>query len=201
MVVYIHGWGANLPFYWHLEWLDHLLARGNAVIFPNYQEGSIDDPWISTPWNLQDGLRLGFRALGRRDLPVVVAGFSVGATLSFFYAAKARAWGLPRPRAVYSVFPVDPEAIDPLQSLPPLKGSPRVLILVGDRDTTVGREGADALWRWLRPLPKALKRYRVIRTTGQLLADHEAPTNISDPVVRRTFWSPLDTLVARTRPG
>ena len=43
VVVYIHGWGANLPFYWHLEWLDHLLARGNAVIFPNYQEGSIDD--------------------------------------------------------------------------------------------------------------------------------------------------------------
>ena len=199
-MVYIHGWGANLPFYWHLQWLDHLLARGNAVIFPNYQEGSIDDPLISTPWNLQDGLTLGFRALGRRDLPVVAAGFSVGATLAFFYAAKARAWGVPRPRAIYSVFPVDPEAIDPLQSLPPLKGSPQVLILVGDRDTTVGREGADALWRWLRPLPKALKRYRVIRSTGQLLADHEAPTNISDPAVRRTFWSPLDTLVARTRP-
>lgn len=199
VVVYLHGWSANLPFYWHLDWMDHLLERGSAVLFPVYQEGSGDDPLISTPWNLEDGLRAGFRALGRPGLPVVVAGFSVGATLSFFYAANARAWGVPRPKAVFSVFPVDPEAIDPLKPIPPLRGKTRVLILVGDRDATVGREGADILWKWLHSVPKALKEYRVVRTTSSLVADHEAPTDVLNPAVRRTFWRPLDALVARAR--
>lgn len=199
VVVYLHGWGANLPFYWHLKWIDHLLARGSAVIFPTYQAGNVDDPWISTPWNLEVGLRAGFGALGRPGLPVVAAGFSVGATLSFFYAANARAWGLPRPRAVFSVFPVDPKQIDPLRSPPPLKGKTRILIMVGDSDTTVGRLGADALWRWLRAEPKALKEYRVVRTTSAFVADHESPTNILNPAVRRTFWRPLDALVAWAR--
>ena len=152
VVVYLHGWGANLPFYWHLKWIDHLLARGSAVIFPTYQAGNVDDPWISTPWNLEVGLRAGFGALGRPGLPVVAAGFSVGATLSFFYAANARAWGLPRPRAVFSVFPVDPKQIDPLRSPPPLKGKTRILIMVGDSDTTVGR------LRGGRPLEVAARR-------------------------------------------
>ncbi len=199
VVVFLHGWGANLPFYWHLKWLDHLLSRGSAVIFPNYQAGSDDDPLISAPWNLEDGLRAGFRALGRPGLPVVAAGFSVGATLSFFYAANARAWGVPRPQAVFSVFPVDPVQIDPLRLPPPLKARTRILIMVGDRDTTVGRLGADALWRWLRSEPKALKEYRVVRSTSAFLADHEAPTNPLNPAVRRSFWWPLDTLVAWAR--
>ena len=37
VVVYVHGWGAALPFEWHAAWFDHLLARGSAVLFPRYQ--------------------------------------------------------------------------------------------------------------------------------------------------------------------
>jgi hypothetical protein len=88
VVVYLHGWGANLPFEWHQAWFEHLLARGSAVL---------------------------------------------------------------------------------------------------------------AFWSLLGAVPASEKEYRVIRTTDDLLADHEAPTAIHDPVVRRTFWGPLDRLVASAR--
>ena len=71
--------------------------------------------------------------------------------------------------------------------------------MVGDRDTTVGRLGADALWRWLRTEPKALREYRVVRTTSASVADHESPTDILNPAVRLTFWRPLDALVTWSR--
>ena len=45
----------------------------------------------------------------------------------------------------------------------------------------------------------SLLEYRVVRTTDELLADHEAPTYVDDPEVRATFWTPLDELVEAAR--
>jgi acetyl esterase/lipase len=197
-VVYVHGWGAALPFEWHLAWFDHLLSRGSAVIFPRYQGGSADDPLVTTPLDLRLGLELGFRALDEDGIPVVAAGFSVGATLAFVYAAQARVWALPRPEAVYAIFPIDPVAIDPTLDVAPARGT-RLLLLVGEDDAVVGRAGADAIWSELRSLPASAKELRVVRTTDDLLADHEAPTYVRSEAVRRTFWAPLDRLVEQAR--
>jgi acetyl esterase/lipase len=197
VVVYLHGWGANLPFEWHQAWFEHLLARGSAVLFPEYQDG-VDDAFVVAPYDLRAGLRLGFRALRGRDVPVVAAGFSVGASLAFVYAKRAELWSIPPPRAVYSVFPVDPVLIDPNLDVSGLHDT-RIVLLVGDRDDVVGRSGGDAFWSMLSSVPPGEKEYRMIRTTDDLLADHEAPTYVDDPVVRRTFWDPLDRLVASAR--
>jgi pimeloyl-ACP methyl ester carboxylesterase len=202
VVVFLHGWAATNPFEWHQVWLEHLLAEGNAVIFPAYQPGSTDDPQVVTIFDLRTGLRRGFAALGKRELPVVAAGFSFGASLAFYYAANARYWGLPPPRAVYSIFPVDPIVFDPgltrLHSLP-AQPALRVELLVGDRDTVVGDAGARAFREWLSPSSRRLSTYRVIRTTERLLADHEAPTYVQSAEVRRVFWRPLDALITRCR--
>jgi pimeloyl-ACP methyl ester carboxylesterase len=201
VVVYIHGWTATTPFEWHQAWLDHLLARGSAVVFPRYQEGNSEDPPILLLDDLREGLQRGFRALGEEGVPVVTAGFSWGGALAFYYAANAGRWGLPPPRAVYSIFPVDPISADPLGDRLPGPTRSRVLILVGEDDEVVSDFGAKFFWRWLAPVPAALKEYRVIRTTDALLADHEAPTYVSSPAVRRTFWAPLDRLIAEAGQG
>jgi pimeloyl-ACP methyl ester carboxylesterase len=193
VVVFLHGWGATSPFEWHLAWFDHLLARGSAVIFPQYQPGSYDDPQAVTPFDLRLGLRTGFARLGKIDVPVVVAGFSFGACLAFYYAANAASWAVPAPAAVYSVFPTDPRVVDPTLGLPPLHRT-RVIVLVGEDDSVVGRVGADTFWTWLEPLPRRLRTYRVVRSSD-FLADHEAPTFISEQAVRRAFWTPLDGLI------
>lgn len=199
VVVYIHGWTATSPFLWHQAWFDHLLQRGSAVVFPVYQVTGGEEEFVTAPYYLRDALTTGFRALGNSDLPVVVAGFSVGGALAFYYAAGAGEWNLPRPRAVYSIFPSDPLLIDPgLGTLAPPPAIPS-LLLVGDKDTTVGRVGADTFWKWLAPLPRSLKTYRLLHSDPNgLWFDHESvPTTEFNPDMRRVFWRPLDELLAR----
>jgi acetyl esterase/lipase len=201
VVVYLHGYGANVPFYWHLEWMDHLLEKGSTVMFPEYQPGG-DDPFILTPYDLEAGLKTGFRALGYHGEPIVVAGFSLGATLAFVYAGHAEEWGVPPPRTVYSIFPVDPILVDMSLDLSTIQDT-RALILVGDRDEVVGQEGGREIMNGLTGLPTSLKQLRLIRSTDHLFVTHDTPSFINDPVVRQTFWVPLDRLVdeARTEAG
>ena len=197
VVVYLHGWGATLPTEWHQVWLEHLLAGGSAVVFPQFQDG-FDDTFLATPADLRRGLRLGFAALGEPDVPVVAAGFSIGGALSFVYAANADRWGVPAPRSVYSIFPVDPAQVDPALDLSALRET-RALLLVGDQDVVVGSAGADAITRLLTSLPDDLRATRVVRTSDDFVADHEAPTFVDNPAVRKTFWEPLDELVEESR--
>ena len=199
VVVYLHGYGAYLPFTWHLRWMDHLLENGSVVIFPRYQPG-LDDPFILTPFDLAKGLKTGFDAIGYDGEPVVAAGFSLGATLAVIYAARAEEWDVPAPRSVYSIFPVDPLLVDIGLDLSTIKET-NVLLLVGDHDEVVGQDGARELAKGLVALPPSRKQLRVVHTTDELFADHEAPTTIDNPAVRETFWTPLDRLVEASRDG
>ena len=149
-------------------------------------------------FDLAEGLKTGFEAARYNNEPVVVAGFSLGATLAFDYAARASEWGVPAPRAVYSIFPVDPSLVDPALDVSTIEQT-RVLVLVGADDHVVGQEGADELVNGLSGLPPSLKQLRVIRTSDGLLADHEAPTFVDNPVTQETFWTPLDDLIQKAR--
>jgi pimeloyl-ACP methyl ester carboxylesterase len=201
VVVYIHGWTATSPFLWHQAWFDHLLHDGSAVVFPVYQLTGDFDELVTSPYELRNGLRTGFRALGKPDLPVVVAGYSVGGALAFYYGADAGEWNLPRPRAVYSIFPFDPILIDPGLANLATPPAVRTLVLVGDKDTTVGRVGADTFWKWLAPLPRSLKTYRMLHSNPKgLWFDHESlPTSEFDSRMQSVFWGPLDALVSEAR--
>lgn len=199
VVVYLHGYGAHLPFEWHLEWMDHLLDEGNAVLFPRYQGGSTDDPWILTPFDLAAGLETGFRALRYSGEPVVAAGFSLGGTLAAVYAARAKEWAVPAPESVYAVFPVDPILVDLDLDLSGIPGTTRVLVLAGEDDYVAGPDAARELFGLLRGLPAGQKELRLVRAQGELPADHDAPTLALRPVVRETYWYPLDRLVAAAR--
>ncbi len=43
VVLFLHGWGATLPRNYR-PWLDHLARRGNAVIYPRYQDSVLTPP-------------------------------------------------------------------------------------------------------------------------------------------------------------
>ena len=200
IVVFAHGWKSfppSRPLSWVEQfrpWLDHLLARGSAVVFPRYQLGG-DQSGRTRVDSFRQGLARGFARLASARLPVVVAGYSYGGSLAFYYAADARRWGLPTPRAVFSVFPAGPIAGVPLPALP---HAVRVLIQVGDRDSEAGRGGADAFWAWLAPHPSARKRFEVVHSGPALSATHAAP-KLASPGARSVFWKPLDLLVAGAR--
>jgi len=198
IVVFAHGWKLAPPSRSHpwvgqfRPWLDHLLARGSAVIFPRYQLGG-DETGPARVISFRRGLVEGFARLGLPSLPVVVTGYSYGGSLAFYYAANARRWGLPVPKAVVSVFPAGLISGVPLPALP---ASVCVLLQIGDRDTEAGRAGAEAFWAWLAPHPASRKRFQIVRSGPSLTAAHAAP-KLSTPGARRAFWIPLDRLVSR----
>ena len=195
IVVFGHGWKSARPvpqLAWvdqFRPWLDHLAARGDVVVFPRYQLGADDSPGGARIAAYRRGLTTAFEHLSGLHVPVVVAGYSFGASLAFYFAADARRWGLPQPAAVDAVFPAGPIGAVPSSAL---RRNVRVLIQVGDRDTVAGSAGASSFRAWLGT--HAL-RYRVVHSSGSFVATHAAPKE-TRAAARRAFWQPLDTLIA-----
>ena len=203
VVIFAHGWKQFPPSpadAWVAQfapWLDHLVSRGSAVIFPRYQLGGADAWGPARVDAFRQGLATGFERLGRPSVPVVAVGYSAGGSLVFSYGANARRWRLPAPAAIMSVFPA---GMVPGAALPRLPRRIRVLIQVGDRDTVAGSGGANAFWRWLGSAPRAGRREEVVRSRPGFVADHAAPKTDS-PAARHVFWRPLDALIAGAREG
>jgi len=192
VVVFLHGWGTFSPE--GTPWIDHLRARGNAVVFPRYQRDQ-NDRAIATIYRLRDGLRRAFSQVALSDKPVVAMGVSWGATLAFQYGAQARTWGVPGPSAIAAMNPASLRF-----GGPPKRGLPRsvrVLLMVGDADRPFS---AQAFWHWLGRHPRDLKQFRTVRSTRTLRADHGSPT-LSTPAARRAFWAPVDRLIGQARAG
>jgi acetyl esterase/lipase len=192
IVVFGHGWSTPLPSEGFAPWISHLRARGSIVIYPRYRV-SAAEPTASALAAFRQGLVTAFRSLGALHVPVVALGKSFGASAVFYYAAEARSWGVPAPRAVISIFPALPiDGVLPDASLP---ASDTAEIFVGAADTVAGSAGADAFWSWLAQHPSAHKRYIVVRSRPGFVADHNSAQR-SDPIARAIFWRPLDALIA-----
>jgi pimeloyl-ACP methyl ester carboxylesterase len=183
VVVFTHGFGdTSAPSH---PWVDHLVARGNAVVWPRYQ-ATLGESRNQTVVDFREGLRLALDDPELRRLPVVAAGYSWGSKLVLHYGVNARRWGLPQPRAIMSMFP---GAL--ARGLPPrgrLPRSTRVLLLAGADDDPAA---ANAYWRWLRPHAPEAKSYRILPGLT-----HDAPMR-TDAAARQTFWAPLDALIGR----
>lgn len=129
-------------------------------------------------------------------MPTVVIGYSRGGRLAVDYAALAPAVEQ-TPAAVMSVFPPilnpDVEAVIDLASIDP---STHIWILVGDRDQSVGREGARELLRRLSQgnFPPANVRAILVTSKGNFEAHHGAPLRTSAGA-KRAFWDRADRLI------
>ena len=184
------------------------LGKGCATIFPRYQTAA-DPPTAATALRgVRAGLSTGFSFLrgpqsgiggkaAADALPVTVAGFGYGGTLAFAAARSAKAWGLPVPAAVDSIFP----SAGRESGLPvaPLDARTRVLIQVGDQDRVGGSAAGSDLWKALASHPPGRKHYQLVRSTGSLRAAHSAPF-LQTSAAEDTFWVPLSDLIDVTAP-
>ncbi len=103
VVVFLHGWGAPDPGFYR-PWLEHLARRGNAVVYPRYQDSFVAPPRQALG-NVLAAVRIALARPGLRADGLVVAGHSAGGALAADYAALARTAGLPVPAAVFAVYP------------------------------------------------------------------------------------------------
>jgi acetyl esterase/lipase len=195
VVVFAHGWTAVDPSDWHRVRFDHLCEAGSIVVFPRYQRDEYDT-WQGSVDGFRRGVQIAFGRLGdERRLPVVAAGYSLGGAFVNYYAGNARAWHVPVPRSVLSIFPTE-RVQGRSAGTPP--ASVRFLILAGDRDEVVGTRGAKDFWAWLKRHPAARRKYVLIRSTAALTATHEAPKQMT-AASTLTFWQPIDVLVNQAR--
>ena len=187
VIVFLHGWGGMNPLYYG-AWLDHLVKRGNIVIYPRYQANLLTPIKEFTP----NTLRAIKDALSRLqtepghvspDLSkFATVGHSVGGLLAANVAALASESSLPRVSAVMSVEPgitEDPINV-PLADLKKIPSETLLLALAGDQDTLVRDTDAKRIYNESKRVSAANKDYvtLVSDSHGQpaLQASHRAPT-------------------------
>lgn len=194
VVIFLHGWVAVDPTRYG-PWIGHLVRGGATVIYPTYQSKPAYDT-ITPLANVLAGVRAALEHVQVAPGRLVVAGHSAGGALSADYAAVATVNGLPAPAAVFSVYPgrkLRHLAVPiPAANLSTIAPGTRVLAYAGERDTAVGTGTAT---RIVAGAAQADATLRIIRDDAA--DDHSAPRRFDD-AAQRTFWQPLDDLLAAT---
>ena len=197
VVIFLHGWGYQQERSYR-RWIQHLARRGNAVIVPRYQTSRRSDPARVRAAMIR-GVRTALRHVDAAPGSLVVAGHSAGAALAADFAAVARARRLPRPRAVFAVYPG--RAIIGTPGIPAadprrIPRSTRLLVLAGERDVVVGRGPGQQLVQMATRIPRTRRRFVLVRDAA--VSDHLAPLRASR-AARRAFWHRLDRLIDAAR--
>lgn len=187
LVVFLHGWGGTNPLYYG-AWIDHLVRRGNIVVFPRYQSSLLTPRAHFIPNTLEavkDAIQRLQKAPGhvRPELHRVAAvGHSLGGVLAASLAALAAQSGLPPVRAVMAIEPgmTSHPANVPIADLKKIPGDTLLLTVAGDRDTFVGDFDAKRIYYESTRVSADNKDFVTLVTddhgTPELIANHRAPT-------------------------
>ncbi|HEY2962681.1 MAG TPA: alpha/beta fold hydrolase [Pyrinomonadaceae bacterium] len=187
LIVFLHGWGGMNPLYYG-AWIDHLVKRGNVVVYPRYQANLLTPIREFTP-NTLGAIKDAIERLQTEPGHVKVdlkrfaaVGHSVGGLLAASVAALASESGLPRVLAVMSVEPGITEApINiPLADLKKIPAETLLLAMAGDQDTLVRDVDAKRVYYESTRVPASNKDYVTLVTDTHgmpaLQASHRAPT-------------------------
>jgi pimeloyl-ACP methyl ester carboxylesterase len=187
VILFLHGWGGMNPLYYG-AWLDHLVKRGNIVIYPRYQQNlltAISDFTPNTMHAIKDAIDRLKTEPGHvtPDLSrFATVGHSLGGVLAANVAALASESGLPRVSAVMSVEPGITEApINvPLADLKKLPPETLLLAVAGDQDTLVRDYDAKRIYYESTRVSAANKDFITLVSDAHgrpaLQASHRAPT-------------------------
>jgi pimeloyl-ACP methyl ester carboxylesterase len=194
VVLFMHGWGAMNPRAYG-AWIDHLVRRGNIVIYPRFQSDLRTESATFTP-NALDAARDALHRLATEPghaTPApgqfAVVGHSVGGLLAANVAARAADSGLPIPRAVMAVEPGRTTSNAArgsvaLADLATIPGGTLLLAIAGDADRVVGDADARRIYEETTQLAAADKDYVTLVSDDHgepaINADHFAPTAADD---------------------
>ena len=187
VVVFLHGWGGMNPMYYG-AWVDHLVKRGNIVIYPRYQASLLTGVTEFTP-NTLAALKDAVRRLqtepghvGADFTKFATVGHSLGGLLAANVAALASESSLPRVRAVMAVEPgiTEPPINIPLADLKKIPADTLLLAVAGDQDTLVRDTDAKRIYYESKQISADNKDFIMLVSDSHgrptLQASHRAPT-------------------------
>jgi hypothetical protein len=194
-VLFLHGIGALQPAYYD-GWLEQLAQKGFTVVFPQYQ--LYTSLWTQYPQYAQaawvDALsRMSANTTGQFVIPqkdsagkyrTATIGHSVGGFLAATMAGLATVSGSPMPVPLALMIVSPSPGNTPFARFGNLPSTTKLIMVVGEDDTTVCTSGVDYLWPKMSQITQ--KNFLVATTdtygAPELIADHAFPTAYQDPL-------------------
>ena len=204
VVVFLHGWSAMQPEA-YLTWIEHIVKRGNIVIYPRYQASLRSQPEIFTA-NTISALTAAFTELQRPDVHVLpdlaqltCVGHSFGGLLAANLAALSASDGLPPIRAVMSVEPGGGRN-RVYQDYSQIPSGTLLVCVAGEDDHIAGTDLAKRIIREATAVAATDRSYILMRSDRHgepaLVANHFAPAARSGCGCWFGMWKWFDALQA-----
>lgn len=188
LIIFNHGWGAINPKAYG-AWIEHIVRRGNIVIYPVYQD-DLHTPVADFLPNALGAVKNALRIL-QQDRHVhpdlnrcAITGHSMGGLISADMAAVAEEYGIPKPKAVMCVEPgktwakIDRVAYR-LHDLSSIPSNTLLLAVSGDLDNIVKDIDAKRIYNESTQVPQENKNLIIIMSDDHgippLKANHMAP--------------------------
>ena len=194
LVLFFRGHGSGRPMH-HASWIEHLVRRGNIVLFPTYRPSGEKAPFEQLLRNMvalvKDSLREQASHAARPDLDrVAVVGHSYGGILGAHFVATAQDEGLPSPKVLMSVLPAEGAALRaPAEALGGIRPGTLLLVVVAEDDRIARDTGGRAIYLGARQVPTEDRNLVVLRSdyhgTPPLVANHRSPA-----AERPSTWLP-----------
>ena len=200
-IVFMHGWGAISPTFYR-AWIDHIVRKGNIVIYPRYQKDITTPSDNFTPNTIRavknaiKELQTGDHVIPQLDKFAIV-GHSVGGLISINLASLAASEGLPQAGAVFAVEPGKSRSSNDtkgpvLENITNIPSNTLLLTMSGDQDNWVGQKDAKMIIRETIQIPKENKDFVEMITDEHgyptITADHFFPLASSIYIQGYNFW-------------
>jgi acetyl esterase/lipase len=187
VIIFNHGFAAIFPELYQ-GWIEHLVQKGNIVIYPQYQDvltpsEDFTPNAINATKNALKELETGAHVRPQLE-KIAIVGHSAGGIISINMAAMAISEGLPQPKAVFCVEPGTDETREN-NSMVDISKVPRdtlILTLAGADDQIVGSEFSQIIIRNTSQVPPENKDYILMVSDNHgkpaLIADHIMPLSV-----------------------
>jgi len=182
VIILTHGWAAIHPVAYG-KWIEHLVRRGNIVIYPHYQANlfTLSHEFLpNTIASVKDALNV----LQKEEsvLPdlsrVAFVGHSAGGLLAANLAAVAKDEGLPVPKALMVVQP-GVSQLFPMKDMKQIPAGTLLLAIVGDQDKVTGDADAKRIFAETTQVSSEDKDFIILRSDDhgrpRLRGSHMAP--------------------------
>ena len=193
LVIFLHGWGAVNPKTYG-GWIEHIVRKGNIVVYPRYQTGWRYPPEKITG-NAAQAVKDAIDQLqsGKHVKPelnkLAVVGHSAGGQTAANLTASAKSFGLPEPKAIMCVEPgkswnKSERLRIPLKNLSAISSQVLLLSVAGDRDDIASDTDAKRIFRETPQIPYSNKNFVIIISDDHgkpaLTASHFAPCAVDE---------------------
>ena len=193
VICFIHGYNAIDPDRTYIGWIEHLVKRGNIVVFPVFQATPLEPPANYAP-NCAKSMKLAFEYLEAEKTRVqplkekfAIVGHSAGGMTTGNLAAQWEELGMPKPLAAMPVQPgrafgYDQQRDNGLIDFADYSKIPAETLLLcvyGDSDQTVGSYCAAKIFADAKNVPaenKNLVEVRSdVRSKPKMVCTHQTP--------------------------